>query len=125
MDDGDDTLKERRNSLEEPTSPVETSRPKGKTDLETKFNTVSFRGERGTRGEKALRRKKRKSIINNHIYDLDVSVYLYAINILAVKCPFKYFPFWIHYNTCTQYKINPYFRLAYLPLLMELLQVFE
>ena len=76
MDDVDGTLKERRSSLEEPSSPVETSRPKRKGDLETKFNTISFSGERGTRGEKALRRKKRLSIINNHIYDLDVSVFV-------------------------------------------------
>ena len=74
MEDDDGTLKERRSSFEEPTSPTETSRSKRKTDLETKFNTVSFRGERGTRGDRSQRRKKRLSIINNHIYDLDVSM---------------------------------------------------
>ena len=73
MEDGEGTLKERRNSSEEPTSPTETSRSKRKTDLETKFNTVSFRGERGSRCNRSQRRKRRLSIINNHIYDLDVS----------------------------------------------------
>ena len=74
MEDEGGTLNERRNSCEEPTSPVESSRNSRKFELEKKFNTVSFRGERGSRGEKSARRKKRLSIINNHIYDLDVSI---------------------------------------------------
>lgn len=72
MDDNveNGALMERRSSLEEPASPASLA---SRGDLEKKFNTVSFRGERSRGGAGEQGRRKRLSIINNHIYDLDVS----------------------------------------------------